>query len=71
MNITEISQIVSTVGFPIAACVVMFYQNGKLQQTLTDFVATLQKMNDRMDSIEDKLEVNYKQLNEGSKTNEI
>ena len=71
MNITEISQIVSTVGFPIAACVVMFYQNGKLQQTLTDFVATLQKMNDRMDSIEDKLAVNYKQLNEGSKTNEI
>lgn len=71
MNITEISQIVSTVGFPIAACVVMFYQNGKLQQTLTDFVATLQKMNDRMDSIEDKLEVNYKQLNEGSENNEI
>lgn len=71
MNITEISQIVSTVGFPIAACVVMFYQNGKLQQTLTDFVATLQKMNDRMDSIEDKLEVNYKELSEGSKTNDI
>lgn len=66
MDITEISQIVSTVGFPIAACVVMFYQNGKLQQTLTDFVATLQKMNDRMDSIGDKLELNYKQLNEGS-----
>lgn len=66
MNITEISQIVSTVGFPIAACVVMFYQNGKLQQTLTDFVATLQKMNDRMDSIEDKLDVNYKLQDEGS-----
>lgn len=66
MDITEISQIVSTVGFPIAACVVMFYQNGKLQQTLTDFVATLQKMNDRMDSIEDKLEANYKHLKEGS-----
>lgn len=66
MDIAEISQIVSTVGFPIAACVVMFYQNGKLQQTLTDFVATLQKMNDRMDSIEDKLEANYKQSKEGS-----
>lgn len=71
MDITEISQIVSTVGFPIAACVVMFYQNGKLQQTLTDFVATLQKMNDRMDSIENKLEMKYEKLNEGSKTNEI
>lgn len=71
MDISAISQVVSTVGFPIAACVVMFYQNGKLQQTLTDFVATLQKMNDRMDSIENKLELNYKELNEGSKTNEI
>lgn len=67
MDITEISQIISTVGFPIAACVVMFYQNGKLQQTLTDFVATLQKMNDRMDSIEDKLELNYEQISEGGK----
>lgn len=71
MDITTISQIVSSVGFPIAACVVMFYQNGKLQQTLTDFVATLQKMNDRMDSIEDKLESNYKKLNEGRETDEI
>ena len=68
MDIIEISQIVSTVGFPIAACIVMFYQNGKLQKTLTDFVATLQKMNDRMDSIEDKLEANYKQLNERRET---
>ena len=70
MDISTISQVISTVGFPIAACVVMFYQNGKLQQTLTDFVATLQKMNDRMDSIEDKLEANFKQLSEGGKTNE-
>lgn len=70
MDISTISQVISTVGFPIAACVVMFYQNGKLQQTLTDFVATLQKMNDRMDSIEDKLEVNYKHLCERSEKNE-
>lgn len=70
MDIAAISQIISTVGFPIAACVVMFYQNGKLQQTLTDFVATLQKMNDRMDSIEDKLEINYKQLKRGESTDE-
>lgn len=71
MDISAISQVISAVGFPIAACVVMFYQNGKLQQTLTDFVATLQKMNDRMDSIEDKLEVNYKQISEGGAKNEI
>lgn len=53
MDITQIATMVSTVGFPIAACCVMFYQNGKLQETLTDMVVTLQKMNDRMDNIEE------------------
>lgn len=52
MNITDVSTLITTVGFPIAACCVMFWQNGRLQETLTSMVATLQKMNDRIDCIE-------------------
>lgn len=52
MDIQAVTTMISTVGFPIAACCVMFWQNGKLQETLTSMVATLQKMNDRIDCIE-------------------
>lgn len=55
MDITTFSQMIGTLGFPIAACCVMFYQNSKLQGTLTELVTTLQKMNDRIDNIEDMI----------------
>lgn len=55
MDVTAFTQIISTVGFPIAACCVMFWQNNKLQETLTSFVSTLQKMDDRMECIEKKI----------------
>lgn len=55
MDVTTFTQIISTVGFPIAACCVMFWQNNKLQETLTSFVSTLQKMDDRMECIEKKI----------------
>ena len=53
MDINTIAQIVSTVGFPIAACCVMFYQNGKLQETLTQLSNTLAQMADRLKDVED------------------
>lgn len=53
MDINTITQIVSTVGFPIAACCVMFYQNGKLQETLTQLSNTLAQMADRLKDVED------------------
>jgi hypothetical protein len=43
---------VSTVGFPIAACCVMFIQNNKLQDTLKDICVTMQKMADSLDDLE-------------------
>lgn len=49
-------QFISTVGFPIAACVVMWWQNGKLQKTLADISIVMQKMADEMDDIEQRLE---------------
>lgn len=45
---------ISTVGFPIAACCVMFFQNNKLQDTLKDICVTMQKMADAIDDLEKK-----------------
>lgn len=52
MDITVLAQIVSSVGFPIAACCVMFFQNNKLQDTLKEIAVTMQKMADSIDDLE-------------------
>ena len=41
MDITEISQIVSTVGFPIAACVYMAWQSNKMSERHHAEIASL------------------------------
>ena len=41
MDFTTIMQAVSTVGFPIVACGVLFYQNGKLSETINQLNITL------------------------------
>ena len=41
MDMTGITSLISSVGFPIAACCVMFYQNGKMQETLKDVSVTM------------------------------
>ena len=52
MDIQVFAQIVSSVGFPIAACCVMFFQNNKLQDTLKEIAVTMQKMADAIDDLE-------------------
>ena len=54
MDVNILIQAISTVGFPIAACCVMFMQNNKLQDTLKDISVTMQKMADAIDDIETK-----------------
>ena len=54
MNISEISSMVGTLGFPIFACCVMFFQNNKLQDTLKDISVTMQKMADAIDDLDKK-----------------
>ena len=41
MDFNSIMQAVSTVGFPIVCCGVLFYQNSKLTQTINDLKVTL------------------------------
>lgn len=52
MDVNALVTIISTVGFPIAACCVMFFQNNKLQDTLKDISVTMQKMADGLEDLE-------------------
>lgn len=54
----EITTIISTVGFPIACCVVMFVQNDKLQKTLNEIATTMALLTERIKNIENKMEDN-------------
>lgn len=41
MDFNALMQAVSTVGFPIVCCGVLFYQNSKLTETISDLKSTL------------------------------
>ena len=58
MDVSSITQLISNVGFPIAACCVMFYQNSKLQDTLSNISATMQVLTNKITDLERKMEVN-------------
>lgn len=52
----EIATLISSVGFPIAACVVMFIQNDKLQKTLAEIANTMTLLNERVGKIEETID---------------
>lgn len=54
MDINAIMTMISTVGFPIFACCVMFYQNNSLQKTLSDIQVTMQKMADGLEDLDER-----------------
>ena len=58
MDVSSITQLISNVGFLIAACCVMFYQNSKLQDTLSNISATMQVLTNKITDLERKMEVN-------------
>lgn len=41
MDFNSIMQAVSTVGFPIVCCGVLFYQNNKLTETINELKVTI------------------------------
>lgn len=62
MGYTEITNLISTIGFPIVCCIVMYKQNveltkymqeqnSKLTSAIHDMSITLEKMRDKLDSI--------------------
>lgn len=56
MDIASITQVISSVGFPIAACVGLFYLYDKtikdLTITLAEVAKTLENVNSRIDNQE-------------------
>lgn len=54
MDVTEITQLISSVGFPIVACMAMFYMNNK---TLTELKDTIQNNTTVMELILQKIGV--------------
>lgn len=51
----QIITMISNVGFPIACCIVMFLQNDKLRDTLSEISTTMQVMSDRINDLEKKI----------------
>ena len=59
LDITSLSTLISTVGFPIVACCGLFYLYNKtltkLTTTLEKVDKTLDKMSERIDNLEKKI----------------
>jgi hypothetical protein len=55
MDFNAIMQAISTVGFPIVCCGVLFYQNSKLTETISDLKSTLVENTTILKTITNKL----------------
>ena len=55
MDSKEIFNAIRTVGFPIVACVCCGYMIYKLQNVILSLTVTLEKLDERISHIEDKL----------------
>mgnify|MGYP003298358974 CR=1 FL=1 len=55
MDFNVLMQAVSTVGFPIVCCGVLFYQNSKLTQTISDLKTTLTENTTMLKILVDKM----------------
>lgn len=55
MEIESIVSIISSVGFPIFACIIMFKQNSDLQKTLNDISVTMALLTERLKDVENRI----------------
>ena len=53
----ELTNLITNVGFPIACCVVLFYNNSKFTEALNSLNVTLKEISTRIENLEDKMEV--------------
>ncbi len=51
MDLNSLTTLIGSLGFPIFACCVMFWQNQNLQKTLSEISLTMQKMADDLDDV--------------------
>lgn len=52
----DITNLITNVGFPIACCVVLFWNNSQFTKTLNELNVTLKGIMDRLENIEDSME---------------
>ena len=57
MDVNSITTLISSVGFPIVACIYMALSNEKLQKTLNELTNTLTLMNERIKDVETAVKV--------------
>ena len=55
-NVSEITQLINSVGFPIVCCGVLFWNNYKLTGTITELTSTLKVIDERIEKLENKLQ---------------
>lgn len=53
----DLTNLITNVGFPIACCVVLFYNNSKFTEALNNLNVTLKEISTRIENLEDKMEV--------------
>ena len=51
----EVANLITNVGFPIACCVVLFYNNSKFTETLNNLNVTLTNLVNRIENLEENL----------------
>lgn len=51
----EVTNLITNVGFPIACCVVLFYNNSKFTEALNNLNVTLKEMSTRIENLEENL----------------
>ena len=56
-KMNEVTNLITNVGFPIACCVVLFYNNSKFTEALNNLNVTLKEISTRIENLEDKMEV--------------
>ena len=51
----EVTNLITNVGFPIACCVVLFYNNSKFAEALNNLNVTLKEMSTRIENLEETI----------------
>lgn len=56
IDVSAITQLINSVGFPIVCCGVLFWNNYKLTTTITELTSTLKVIDERIEKLENKLQ---------------
>lgn len=55
-DIEVIKDLIGSLGFPVFACVIMFYQNQKFSQVLNNMIIEMKSMNTSLNDLKEKID---------------